>query len=76
MRINQNQRRRRDKNKHIAIDHGSGIKNPWPIFLLKRTLRMSPRKAFVFKGLCGIAEKSWNSQNGLNKGFLEREGTF
>lgn len=76
MKISRDQKRRRDKNKHIVIDHGSGIKNPWPIFLLKRTLRMSPPKAFVFKGLCGIVVRSGDSQNGLNKGFLACEGTF
>ena len=51
MKISRSQRRSRGKNKHIAIDHGSGIKNPWPIFFTQKDIKNVPSKSLCAQGI-------------------------
>lgn len=51
MKISRDQKRRRDKNKHIVIDHGSGIKNPWPIFFTQKDIKNIPSKSLCVQGI-------------------------
>lgn len=78
MKISRNQKRRRDKNKHIAIDHRSGIKNPWPIFFAQKDIKNVPSKSLYVQGvkaelpwipgICKVAciKEFWHARDILN----------
>lgn len=51
MKKSRDQKRRRDKNKHIVIDHGSGIKNPWSIFFTQKDIKNVPSKSLCVQGI-------------------------